>query len=295
MQQTEASLAERFRGGRFTLTAELDPPRAPDLSIIVEHAKRLQPHVHALNVTDGSRARVRMAGLFASVALRERLGIEVVAHLTTRDRNRIALQADLLGASAGGLRAVLVVTGDSPADGDEPEAKAVSDVDAAGIARLVSALNSGRTLSGKRLDGATNLLVGGGTAPNADDLDKEVAKLRSRVEAGVRFCQTQPVYDVERALRFHELVRPLGIPILYGLLPLQSLESAMRFSRIPGMHVPDTVLRRLETGGEREGLAIAIETARALAPHAAGLHLFPMGRLETVAAIADAVAPWRVD
>ncbi len=260
---------------------------------MIDRARRLSPHVDAVNVTDGSRARVRLSGLFAAAAIRHHLGLEVVAHLTTRDRNRIALQADLLGASAWGIRSVLAVTGDAPTDGDEPEAKLVGDVDTAGIIRLVAALNQGKTSSGRDLDGHTDLLIGCGANPGADDLDKELGKLRPRLAAGVSFVQTQPIFDVERALAFAEAVKPLGVPVLYGLLPLRNAERARYFNNIPGMRVPNEVIARLERGGEGEGLAIVVEMAQRLAPHVPGLHIFPMGSLQAVRAIADAVAPWR--
>ncbi len=287
------SLAERLVRPGLVVTAELDPPRAPDLAPLLERAARFAPHVDAVNVTDGSLARVRMAGLFAAVAIRQRTGLEVVAHLTTRDRNRIAVQADLLGAAAWGLRTVLALSGDPPDRGDEPEAKAAGDVDAEGLIRLVGALNGGRTASGRELEGGTHLLVGCAANPGASDLEKELEKLARRVEAGARFVQTQPVFDAERAVRFAEAQRAMGVPVLYGLLPLRDAERARYFSRIPGMQVPEPIIQRLERGGPDTGLEILAETARALAPHARGIHLFPMGSARAVRTAAEAVAPWR--
>jgi hypothetical protein len=143
------ALAERLSGQGLVLTAEA----------------RIGRLVDAVNVTDGSLARVRMGGLFAAAAIRQRLGVEVIAHLTPRDRNRIALQADVLGAAAFGLRAVLVVSGDPPDRGDEPEARAVGDLDAEGLIRAVGALNRGTTASGRELEGATRLAIGCGANP----------------------------------------------------------------------------------------------------------------------------------
>lgn len=287
------SLAERLGRTGCLLTAEIDPPRSPDLGALLERAERFAPHVDAVNLTDGSLARVRMAGLFAAAAIRQRLDLEVVAHLTVRDRNRIAMQADLLGAAAFGLRAVLALSGDPPGKGDEPEARAAGDFDTEGLIALVGALNGGHTASGRALEGATELLVGCAANPGAPDLARELDKLSRRVEAGARFCQTQPVFDVERALRFEEGRRALGIPVLYGLLPLKDAERARYFSAIPGMEVPEALVRRLEAGGADTGLEILTETARALAPQVCGLHLFPMGSARTVASVATAVAQWR--
>lgn len=289
----QQSLVERLSGPGLLLTAEIDPPPTPDLEAVLQRAQRFAPHVDAVNVTDGSLARVRMAGLFAAAAIRQRVGIEVIAHLTTRDRNRIGIQADLLGAAAMGVRAVLTLSGDPPDRGDEPEARAVADLDAEGLIRLVAALNGGHTLSGKALEAGTDLLVGCAINPGAPDLQKELDKLARRVEAGARFCQTQPVFDPERVLRFEEARRALGVPVLYGLLPLRDAERARHFSRIPGMQVPEAVIDRLERGGAETGQEILVETARELAPHVRGLHLFPMGSARTVRAVAEAVAPWR--
>ena len=287
------SLQERLGDPGLVLTAEIDPPRSADLAPLLDRARRFAPYVDAVNVTDGSLARVRMGGLFAAVALRRELGLEVVAHVTARDRNRIALQADLLGAAAFGLRSVLVLSGDPPERGDEPEARAAGDLDALGIVRLVGALNEGRTASGRALEGGTRLWVGCAANPNAPEPARELEKLAARVEAGARFCQTQPVFDPEAALRFAEAARPLGVPILFGLLPLRDAERARYFASIPGMAVPESVVRRLEQGGEPAGLAVVQEVARALAPHVRGLHVFPMGSARAVRAVAEAVAPWR--
>ena len=287
------ALVDRLRGQGCLLTAEIDPPRAPDLEGLLQRARRFAPHVDAVNVTDGSLARVRMAGLFAAAALRERLDLEVVAHLTVRDRNRIAMQADLLGAAAFGLRAVLALSGDPPGKGDEPDARAAGDFDTEGLIALVGALNAGHTASGRDLEGGTGLLVGCAANPGAPDLERELDKLARRVHAGAQFCQTQPVFDVERALRFEERRRALGIPVLYGLLPLKDAERARYFSGIPGMEVPEVLVRRLEGGEQDTGLAILRETAQALAPHVAGVHLFPMGSARTVEMVAQAIAPWR--
>lgn len=291
----EAHPALRLRLAQpgLVVTAEIDPPPVADLEPVVQRALRFAPHVDAVNVTDGSLARVRLAGLFAAAALRMRVGVEVVAHLTTRDRNRIAMQADLLGAAAFGLRSVLALSGDPADRGDEPEARSVSDFDAEGLVRLVAALNAGHTASGRPLEGHTDLLIGCAANPGAADLGKELDKLARRVEAGARFCQTQPVFDAESALRFEEARRALGIPILYGLLPLKDAARARHFSQIPGMQVPEPVIARLERGGPDVGLEILVETARTLAPHVRGLHLFPMGSARAVRAVATAVQPWR--
>lgn len=287
------SLRECLQRTALVLTAELDPPRGPDLAPLVERARRFAHCVDAINVTDGSLARVRLAGFFAAAALRQALGVEVIAHMTARDRNRIALQADVLGASSFGVRSLLVLSGDPPNRGDEPEARAAGDLETADVLRLLVALNSGHTASGQALDGPTDVLIGCAANPGALDLGKELDKLAQRVAAGARFCQTQPVFDVDAALRFAEAVRPLDVPVLYGLLPIRDAARARHFNQIPGMAVPAPLLARLENGGEDVGMEIAIETAVALAPHVRGIHVFPMGSPRVVRAIASALQRWR--
>jgi methylenetetrahydrofolate reductase (NADPH) len=281
----------------FLLTAELDPPRGPDAARLVERARRLAPIVDAVNLTDGSLARVRLSGIAAAHLVQRQAGVEAVAHVTCRDRNVIALQADLLGAWALDVRAVLALSGDPPTQGDHPDAKPVFDVpDATALIRLVASLNAGRTAGGRELEGATGFLVGTAANPAAADPEKELAKLEARVEAGARFCQTQPVFDLDAALRFEEARRRRlpGVPVLYGILPLRGLDAARRFDGVPGMRVPDAIKARLaQAGPEREaeeGLRVACELARALAAAARGVHVFPLGRPGAVEAVAAALA-----
>jgi 5,10-methylenetetrahydrofolate reductase len=288
-------LRERLAAGAFVLTAELDPPRGPDLSRVLERARRLAPVVDAINFTDGARAKVRCSSIATAALVQRETGAEAIAHVTCRDRNVIALQTDLLGAWALGVRNVLVLGGDPPKEGDHPNAKAVYDVDPTGLVRLAARLNEGVTGSGGELDGRTDFLIGCAGNPGAAVLDRELEKLALRVEAGARFCQTQPVFDVDKALRFQEAIDRSGLklPVLFGLLPLRGVEAARYFDAIPGMAVPPHVIARLEAAGpegeEAEGLRIAVELAEALRPHVRGLHLFPMGRVRTVLAVAEAV------
>ena len=295
------SLRDRLGASTFVLTAELDPPRGPDLSRAVQRAKRLAGVVDAVNFTDGSLAKVRCSGIAAAAVIQRETGLETIAHVTCRDRNIIALQADLLGAAALGIRNVLVLGGDPPTQGDHPEAKAVYDVDPTGLVRLAGSLNAGRTGAGSDLDGHTDLMIGCAANPGAADLSKEIEKLAARREAGASFSQTQPVFDADKVLRFQAAVAESGIdmPILYGLLPLRGVEAARRFDKIPGMGVPPHVVQRLERAGpegeEAEGLRIAAEVAAQLAPHVRGLHIFPMGRTQTVLTIAAALGRRPVD
>jgi 5,10-methylenetetrahydrofolate reductase len=298
---TPPSLRARLSAGRFVLTAELDPPRSPDLARAIQRARRMAGVVDAINLTDGSLAKVRCSGIAAAAVIQRESGVETIAHVTCRDRNIIALQADLLGAAALGIRNILVLGGDPPAQGDHPDAKAVYDVDPTGLVRLAGGLNAGRNGAGAELEGRTDLMIGCAANPGAADLGKEIEKLAARREAGATFAQTQPVFDAEKVLRFQAAVAESGLdmPILYGLLPLRGVEAARRFDRIPGMAVPPHIIQRLERVGpeveEGEGLRIAAEVAAQLAPHVRGLHLFPMGRTQAVLTIAAAIGRQPLD
>lgn len=291
-----AGWRDKLERGAFVLTAELDPPRGPDPRRMLERAGLLAGRVDAINVTDGSLARVRMSGLVAAALIQQQVGVDVIAHVACRDRNVIALQADLLGAWALGVRHVLAVSGDPPHQGDHPEARPVFEVDATGLIGLIAALNRGRTGSGRELEGATAFLVGCGANPSAADLEAELDKLERRVRMGARFCQTQPVFAAAVALRFEAALRRRpaleGLPVLYGLMPLRSVDDAEQVAQIPGVNVPADVLERMRAAGpeaEQEGLRLAGELAQELAGQVRGLHFFPRGRIRQLLAILDAL------
>ncbi len=285
------TLAEKLAAGSFVLTAELDPPRGTDAGRFLERARQLGALVDAVNVTDCPLANVRMGAIAAAHLVQRETGVETIVHVTCRDRNQIGLRADLLGAHALGVRHVLVLHGDPPQAGNCPEARGVYELDTPGLVRLIAELNAGRA-GRATLDSPTSLLVAVAANPTAADLEREVERLAAKVEAGGVFVQTQPVFEAEDAARFEERCRAAGlaVPILYGIMPLRDLEFARRVAAIPGVRVPDRLLRRLQAGGEAAGLEAACELARAVASFARGLHVFPMGRVAMVTAVAGAAA-----
>ncbi len=285
------TLAEKLAGRAFLLTAELDPPRGADPARLVERARQLKPLVDAVNITDCPLANVRMGAVAAAHLVQREAGVEAIVHVTCRDRNQIGLRADLLGAHALGIRHVLVLHGDPPAGGNCPEARGVYELDTPGLVRLIAELNGGRAGCAS-LEAPTSFLVAVAANPAADDREREVERLAAKVEAGGAFVQTQPVFEAEDALRFQESCRAAGlrVPILYGIMPLRDLEFARRVAAIPGVRVPERLLRRLQVRGETAGVEAARELARELAAFADGIHVFPMGRVAMVAAVAEAVA-----
>jgi homocysteine S-methyltransferase len=282
----------------FVVTAEIEPPRGVDLSAAIEGARLLKAHgVDAANVTDNPMARLRMSSIAVAALIQREVGLDAVVQITTRDRNVLGLQSDLLGAAGLGLKALLCLGGDPLKIGDYPQGKQVSEVDVLGLLRMARGLNSGADLAGNSIGAATQFAIGCAANPAAPDLEIELSKLRAKIEAGASFAQTQPVYDVESLERFFACVEPRAIPVLIGLIPLRSLKQTMFFANeVPGIVVPPPIQERMRRAAERgpdhekaEGLAIARELAVAIREIARGLHVMPMGKYELTAAVLEAI------
>jgi 5,10-methylenetetrahydrofolate reductase len=268
--------------GRFVVTGELVPTRSPDPAPLRRVARRLRGMVDAVNVTDNATARMAMSPLAAAVLARGE-GLEPVLQLTCRDRNRLALAADLLGAHALGIRAVLCLSGDPLETGPFTEAKAVFDLDAVGLTRLASDLGQGVGPGGTPVTPPAPFLVGVAEAPGADPSGG--ARLAAKVAAGARFVQTQPVYDVGGFTTWLERVGERGltekVAILAGMLPPRSAAQLERFAALPGWAVPADTLRRLRAARDQraEGVALAVEAIGQLRqlPGVRGVHLMGLG------------------
>jgi 5,10-methylenetetrahydrofolate reductase len=275
------NLARLLEDGRFVVTGELVPPRSADPEVIRRAARRLRGMVDAVNVTDNATARIGMAPTAAAV-LAAGEGLEPVLQLTCRDRNRLALTADLLGAHALGVRAVLCLSGDPVAVGSSG-AKPVFDLDAVGLTRLATGLGHGQGPGRVRIAPPAPFLVGVAEAPGADPSGG--ARLAAKADAGAGFVQTQPVYDVAAFAAWLDLVATRGLPervaILAGVLPPASAAQLQRFSALPGWAVPDATLARMRAARDQraEGITLAaevVEQVRAL-PGVRGVHLMGLG------------------
>ncbi|MEO8431846.1 MAG: bifunctional homocysteine S-methyltransferase/methylenetetrahydrofolate reductase [Acidobacteriota bacterium] len=284
--------------GQFVITAEAEPPKGVDLSAALEGARLLKASgVDAVNVTDNPMARLRMSSISVAAVLQKETGLDAVVQITTRDRNVLGLQSDLLGAAGLGLKAILCLGGDPLKIGDYPQAKQVSEVDVLGLLRIAKGLNGGADLAGNAIGAPTSFAVACAASPSASDIEIEFSKLRAKIEAGATFAQTQPVYDVGSLERFLARDEARAIPILVGLIPLRSLKQTLFFANeVPGIVVPEEIQRRMRTAAERgaehekaEGLAIARELATAIAGLARGIHIMPMGRYGVVAEILAAL------
>jgi len=283
------SLKDALLSGKFAITGEVAPKRGSDLTHLMESASHLAPHVDAINVTDNQRASVRISSLVVSKALLD-AGHEPVYQLTCRDRNRIALQSDLMGAWALGIGNVLVVSGDHPGKGDNPSAKPVYDLDSVQLLGAISGLNSGRDIAGNELHGATGFFAGAAANPAAQDLDAEVARVRMKISQGARFFQTQAVYDAEVFGSFMDRVGDLDAYFLAGIVPLKSARMANFMNdNIPGIDVPKKMIAELEASDdqERTGMEQAARIIKKLASHCDGVHLMTLGAEKNVGRILE--------
>jgi methylenetetrahydrofolate reductase (NADPH) len=288
----------RLAAGQFAVTAEIGPPRGADLSPVTEKASALRGWVDAVNITDNQSAAVRLSSLAGSLAAAQ-AGVEPIMQLTCRDRNRIALQSELLSASALGIPNVLIMTGDDPRHGDHADAKPVFDLDSFQLLRVATAMrDEGRLMSGGVLTPPPDWLLGavenppGPPRPDAADgrggpTDAAVRRLAAKIEAGAQFVQTQFVFDVPAFAVWMRQVRDLGLSerchILAGVGPVRSPGALAHLSRIPGVYVPDEVASRLTAAGpERfraEGEKLCSEVIAGLAevPGVAGVHVMAIG------------------
>jgi homocysteine S-methyltransferase len=287
-------LQRKVDAGEFIVTVELDPPRGHNIEKLVQGAKLLKERgVDIVDINDGSLGRVRMSVLPTAILVREATGLDINMHFTCRDRNLMGIQADALGAHALDIRNILAMTGDPPRTGDYVNATAVFDVDAIGLIRILTGMNEGRDATGNSVGEPTAFCVGAAVDPAAAEPSREMERLLAKAEAGARWCQTQPIYDLEVVERFFQRTRS-PIPVVVGVLPLHSSRHAeFLHNEVPGITVPDAVRSRMKDAGDR-GLRAGIETAQALVCQLrgtyAGAYLMPsFGRFEVVAEVLDAL------
>jgi len=285
----EATLREKLAAGRFVVSAEIDPPRGLNPRRALQGAAKLKlAGVDTINVGDSPLARVRMSPIAMAVLFRQQLGIETIVHVTTRDRNILALQSDLLGAHVLGLRNILCLRGDAPAGPGYARAVGVWDVTPVGLIRILKGLNEGIDWAGNAMAQPTSFFVAAAANPTAPSLEAETKLLKRKVEAGADFIMTQAVYDLEALERFLTQASKLKTPVLLGLMPLHSSRHAeFAHNELAGVVVPDAVRDRMREAGDAglaEGLAIARETVAAARGAVQGVYLIPSFNRYDVAA-----------
>lgn len=265
------------------------PPRGGDASHALEMAKALKGLVHAINVTDGSRAVMRMSSLALARLLLDE-GIEPVLQMACRDRNRIAIQADLLGAHALGIRNLLCLTGDPVRAGDQPKARPVNELESVRLLQQVTAFNRGDDpVKGDLADGPTDIFAGAAADPQCASWSGLIRRMERKKTAGARFIQTQMVMDVAVLERFcREIAKPLELPVLAGVFLLKSARNAAFINRmVPGACIPDRLIARLEVAPDpaAEGIQIAAEQVQQYLGVAQGVHLMAIKAEERIPAI----------
>jgi len=290
-------LSETLAAGRPLVTCEIGTGDSADPEDFRRRARLVRDHVDAVNVPDNTAGVVHMSS-WAAAALLVREGIDPIMHVACRDRNRLALQSDILGAAAHGVRNVLCLTGDHTIHGDHPQAKPVFDLDSIQLVGLATRLSHGTYLSGRPIKPAPVIVPGAVENPFAPPYEFRPHRLVKKVEAGARFIQTQIIYNVDRFASFMARVRDLGldrrVAILAGVAPVRSAKAAMYMrDSVPGMEVPDWVVRRMEQAGseksrrEEEGLRMCVELIERIReiPGVSGFHLMPINWEDAVGEI----------
>jgi 5,10-methylenetetrahydrofolate reductase len=286
-----SNLQEALRDGGFVVTGEIGPPKGVDLEECLKDADRLRGKVVAINVTDLQSAVMRVGSMAVCAKLVDR-GLEPVYQLTCRDRNRLALQSDLLSAWVLGIRNVLCLTGDHPVLGDDSDAKPVYDLDSVQLLKAASGLNLGQDMTGHELDGKPDLFLGAVVTPTSDPLEPQLIKMEKKVQAGAKFFQTQAVYEPDKFEGFIKQAQRFNVPILVGIVVLKSAAMAKFMNEnVAGISVPDSIITEMqETAKEdrkKKATEIAARTIRQVKPLCQGVHIMPLGWDELVPEIVD--------
>lgn len=279
MSRLQQQLAE----GGFAVTAEIAPPKGTAIDACLAIADQLGD-LTAINVTDNQGANMRLSALALAIRLRER-GLEPVLQMTCRDRNRMALQSDLLAAAALGIENLLLLSGDHSRFGDHPDARPVFDLDSVQLLETVATLTAGHDMSGQALDGSPEFFPGAAVNPAAEPFELMFQKVTKKIDCGARFFQTQAVFDEAALSRFMTAMAPLRTPVLAGVLLVRNARMA-RFlnERIPGVRVPEALVARLDRASDplREGIAIAREVVGWARTHCQGVHLMTLGHEDLI-------------
>lgn len=274
----------------FTLTAELNPPKGTGLDDLFAAADALKDSVAAFNLTDSAASRMAMAPLAVARLLEDR-GVESTLQIAGRDRNRLAIQADMLAAHALGVENIVCMTGDPPSGGDHPDAKPVFDLGAEDILKAAVSLESGHDLAGNALKGSPHFLRGAVVNVAVPDLGKEIGRMEGKIDAGAEFFQTNAVYDPAGFEAFMKQVEGLKVPILAGIILLKSARQARYMTeKIPGVVVPDPLIDELESAESRVATSVAMagRIVRNVAPICQGVHIMAIGWEHRIPAVMEA-------
>ncbi len=276
-------ITDLFQQGQFVISAEVGPPKGIHIEQMVEEAKEYLSGVHAVNVTDNQSSVMRLGSLATCKVLQD-AGLNAIFQLTCRDRNRIALQSDLLSAAMLGIENVLALTGDHTKLGDHPQAKPVFDLDSVSLLHTMGLLEKGKDLGGNDLVGEPPKFAKGAVvSPCSDSVDAQLAKMERKVKAGAEFFQTQAVFEPERFIRFMEKAKQFGKPVQVGIIiPKNVGMCKFMNNNVAGIHVPDQMLEELRADKEKTkagitGVEIAARIIRECKPYCQGVHIMSLG------------------
>jgi 5,10-methylenetetrahydrofolate reductase len=287
------TLRSAIENKEFIITCEVGPVKGTNIEEIEESCEVLKGKVTAANITDQQSSAMRLGSLVTSHLAKER-GIDPIYQVTCRDRNRIALQSDLLSASVLGIENVLALTGDLPSLGDHPHAKPVFDLDSVGLLGAIETLNSGFDMAGNELNGKTNFFPGAVVNPGADteaSYEMQIRKMEKKIRAGAKFIQTQAIYDVDLFDRFMKRVAGFGVPVLAGVIPLKSVGMARYMNKsVAGVFVPEDLIQKLKNSEDKTamGIQIAADLIKGLKDLCQGVHIMAIGWEKKVPQIIEA-------
>jgi methylenetetrahydrofolate reductase (NADPH) len=288
-----SQLKKAFESGKFVVTAEAGPLKGTDITELEEIVQLLKGKVDALNVTDQQSSVMRL-GSMAVCHLLKGWGIEPIYQLTCRDRNRIALQSDLLSAAVLGVENCVALTGDLPSSGDHPQAKPVYDLDSVSLLAVIKGLNEGHDMMGNELKGKTDFFVGAVVNPGADteaSYELQIMKMEKKIAAGAQFFQTQAIFDPESFARFMKRVEPYKIPVLAGVIPLKSAGMAKFMNKsVAGVCVPQTMIDKITKAEDktRTGVQMCADLIKSLTSMCQGVHIMAIGWEKKVPQIIEA-------
>jgi 5,10-methylenetetrahydrofolate reductase len=271
---------EKLQAGKFVVTSEIGPPKGIETAGLLQDAELLRNKVDAINVTDLQSSVMRLGSLAVSSLLKQH-GFEPVFQMTCRDRNRLALQSDLLSAAALGIENILILTGDHPTLGDHPESKPVFDLDSVQLLQVARKLQEGLDMNGNKLTGAApKFCLGAVVNPGADPLGPQIMKMEKKISAGAEFFQTQAVYDLKVFENFLSKIKHLKVPVMAGIVLLKSAGMARYMNKnVAGVFVPDELIKEMELAQDKvaKSVEIASRLIKELKPMCQGIHIMPIG------------------
>ncbi|MBF0520964.1 MAG: methylenetetrahydrofolate reductase [Nitrospirae bacterium] len=287
------SFKDTLESGKFVVTAEVGPPKGTDISVMKHDMELLKGKLDAVNVTDNQSAVMRICSLAVCKLVLEH-GLEPILQMTCRDRNRIALQSDLLGASVLGIRNVLCMTGDHVSAGDHKSARPVYDIESVQLLQVVDSLNNGKDMSGNDLKGATSFFQGAVVTPESNPLEPQLMKFEKKVKAGANFFQTQAIYNIEKFKEFMAFARKFPVKVMAGLVVLKSAGMANFLNNfVPGIKVPQELIDEMKAAGKEKaldtGLNITARHIRQLKEEKIcdGVHIMAIGMEDKVPVILE--------